>query len=112
MLVCVLPGFLEPTAGNALIGGYDIRRSLDKVRQSLVLCPQHDVLFDSLTVEEHLEFFGRVSHSVVTSHLCLLCRISTWSLGPWLSPQHSQNLKSFCGRPRTTPVLIIYIDNY
>ena len=71
----VLTGFLEPTAGNALIGGYDIRRSLDKVRESLGLCPQHDVLFDSLTVEEHLEFFGRVSNSVVTSHSCMLYHI-------------------------------------
>ena len=55
------PGFLEPTAGNAMVGGYDIRRNLTKVRESLGLCPQHDILFDSLTVEEHLKFFGRVS---------------------------------------------------
>ena len=31
---------------------------LGRVRESLGLCPQHDVLFDNLTVEEHLEFFG------------------------------------------------------
>ena len=53
-------GFLEPTAGNAVVCGYDIRRNLDRVRENLGLCPQHDVLFDTLTVEEHLYFFGSV----------------------------------------------------
>ena len=31
-----------------------------QVRQSLGMCPQHDVLFDILTVEEHLYFYGQV----------------------------------------------------
>ena len=30
------------------------------VRESLGLCPQHDVLFDTLTVKEHLQFFAQV----------------------------------------------------
>lgn len=38
------------------------------VRGSLGLCPQHDILFDELTVEEHLDFFcklkGYPSHLV------------------------------------------------
>ena len=63
-----MAGFLEPSRGNATVGGYDIRHNLDKVRENLGLCPQHDVLFDVLTVKEHLEFFGRVSiHSVTSS---------------------------------------------
>ena len=68
------PGFLEPTAGNAMVGGYDIRRNLTKVRESLGLCPQHDILFDSLTVEEHLKFFGRVALS-----FCVETVLDLWS---------------------------------
>ena len=38
------------------------------MRGSLGLCPQHDILFDELTVEEHLDFFcklkGYPSHLV------------------------------------------------
>ena len=65
-------GFLEPTTGNAVIGGYDIRKNLSKVRENLGLCPQHDILFDVLTVREHLEFFGRVScNFVLLHHTCI-----------------------------------------
>lgn len=33
---------------------------MDGVRASLGLCPQHNVLFDDLTVREHLIFFGKL----------------------------------------------------
>jgi len=54
-------GFFPPTSGTAIINGYDIRKDLASVRSSLGLCPQHDILFDNLTVEEHLYFFAKVS---------------------------------------------------
>jgi len=56
--ISMLTGFMVPTSGTAVINSYDIRREMDKVRNSLGLCPQHDVLFETLTVKEHLEFFG------------------------------------------------------
>ena len=40
-----------------MINNFDIRTDIREVRNSLGLCPQHDVLFDELTVEEHLRFF-------------------------------------------------------
>ncbi len=30
------------------------------IRQEIGLCPQHDILFDELTVREHLEFYGQI----------------------------------------------------
>ena len=42
------------------MNGFDIRHDIDKVRTSLGLCPQHNVLYDDLTVEEHLIFFTEV----------------------------------------------------
>ncbi len=33
------------------------------------MCPQHDVLFDTMTVKEHLVFYAEVGHLVVTRHL-------------------------------------------
>jgi ABC-type multidrug transport system ATPase subunit len=50
-----------PTGGTATVSGYDIQSELDKVRESLGLCPQHNMLFDKLTVWEHLLLFGKVS---------------------------------------------------
>ncbi|GAB1288076.1 Retinal-specific phospholipid-transporting ATPase ABCA4 [Apodemus speciosus] len=41
----ILTGLLPPTSGTVLIGGKDIETSLDAVRQSLGMCPQHNILF-------------------------------------------------------------------
>lgn len=55
-------GLFPPTSGTASVNGFDIREELDQVRENLGLCPQHNMLFDDLTVLEHLKFFGRVSN--------------------------------------------------
>ena len=57
----MLTGLFSPTAGDAKINGYNIRGDMAKVRDSLGLCPQHNMLFPSLTVLEHLIFFGMVT---------------------------------------------------
>ena len=56
----VLTGLFPPTTGTALVNGFDIRKDIQSVRGSLGLCPQHDILFDELTVEEHLDFFCKL----------------------------------------------------
>lgn len=56
----MLTGMFPPTKGTATIGGYDIRTQIMKVRDSMGLCPQHNVLFDDLTVTEHLIFFSKL----------------------------------------------------
>ncbi|XP_063678644.1 phospholipid-transporting ATPase ABCA3-like isoform X4 [Bolinopsis microptera] len=56
----MLTGLFSPSGGNALVNGHSILTSMDKVRGSLGMCPQHNVLFDRLTVKEHLLFFIRL----------------------------------------------------
>ncbi|XP_023383901.1 retinal-specific ATP-binding cassette transporter [Pteropus vampyrus] len=56
----ILTGLLPPTSGTVLIGGKDIETSLDAVRQSLGLCPQHNILFHHLTVAEHILFYAQL----------------------------------------------------
>ncbi|KAG4071964.1 hypothetical protein HA402_006125 [Bradysia odoriphaga] len=56
----MLTGMIVPTSGSAIINGKDIRRDMDGVRASLGLCPQHNILFDELTVREHIEFFSEL----------------------------------------------------
>lgn len=53
----ILTGLFPPTSGSAHINGHSILTDMDAIRESLGLCPQHNVLFDRLTVKEHLEFF-------------------------------------------------------
>ena len=62
ILVSSILGFIPPTSGTAFVNGYDITKDIANVRSSLGLCPQHDILFDNLTVEEHLYFFAKVYH--------------------------------------------------
>jgi len=52
---------LPPSGGTAYINGLDLRRDMVNIRKNLGLCPQHNVLFDTLTVHEHLTFFAKVN---------------------------------------------------
>ncbi|KAG8506409.1 ATP-binding cassette sub-family A member 3 [Galemys pyrenaicus] len=56
----MLTGLFPPTSGRAYIGGYETSQDMAQIRKSLGLCPQHDVLFDTLTVAEHLSFYAQL----------------------------------------------------
>ncbi|KFW65945.1 ATP-binding cassette sub-family A member 2, partial [Pygoscelis adeliae] len=56
----ILTGLFPPTSGSATIYGHDIRTEMDEIRKNLGMCPQHNVLFDRLTVEEHLWFYSQL----------------------------------------------------
>uniref|UniRef100_A0A8C5SVS2 P-type phospholipid transporter n=1 Tax=Laticauda laticaudata TaxID=8630 RepID=A0A8C5SVS2_LATLA len=56
----ILTGLFPPTSGTAFILGKDIRSELNTIRKNLGVCPQHNVLFDELTVEEHIWFYARL----------------------------------------------------
>ncbi|XP_066238945.1 phospholipid-transporting ATPase ABCA3 [Saccopteryx leptura] len=56
----ILTGLFPPTSGRAYINGYEISQDMAQIRRSLGLCPQHDILFDNLTVAEHLYFYAQL----------------------------------------------------
>ncbi|XP_072453663.1 phospholipid-transporting ATPase ABCA3-like isoform X2 [Notamacropus eugenii] len=56
----ILTGLFPPTSGQTYISGYEISQNMVHIRKSLGVCPQHDVLFDELTVIEHLSFYGQL----------------------------------------------------
>uniref|UniRef100_W8AEW5 ATP-binding cassette sub-family A member 3 n=1 Tax=Ceratitis capitata TaxID=7213 RepID=W8AEW5_CERCA len=58
--ISMLTGMFPPTAGTAVINGYDIRTNIEGARMSLGICPQHNVLFDDLSVADHIVFFSRL----------------------------------------------------
>lgn len=59
-LISMLTGMYRPSSGNAWVAGYDIRNQLDVVQLMIGVCPQFDILWSDLTVEEHLLFFARL----------------------------------------------------
>ncbi len=72
-------GMLEPTSGRVTIQGMDNQIQIEEVRHYLGFCPQYgmmnnffifqiflcvlilDILYDELSVEEHLELIAKVS---------------------------------------------------
>ncbi|XP_019852385.1 PREDICTED: ATP-binding cassette sub-family A member 3-like [Amphimedon queenslandica] len=56
----ILTGLFPPNSGSAYIKGLSIVNDIDLIRRNLGICPQHNVLFDRLTVSEHLYFFARL----------------------------------------------------
>jgi ABC-type multidrug transport system ATPase subunit len=57
----MLCGIFPPTSGTASILGYDIVTEMDYIRTSIGFCPQHDILYDDLNVEEHLKLIALVN---------------------------------------------------
>ena len=54
--IYMLTGMLKSSSGDAYVYGNSINKGIDKVQRNLGLCQQFDVLFDNLTVKEHLKF--------------------------------------------------------
>ncbi|XP_015230454.1 PREDICTED: retinal-specific ATP-binding cassette transporter-like [Cyprinodon variegatus] len=54
----ILTGMFPPTSGTATIYGKDIRTDMDTIRMSLGMCPQHNILFQHMTVAEHILFYA------------------------------------------------------
>ena len=56
----MLTGMLAPSRGDAMILGHSIRNEMDTIRKTIGVCPQHDILWSDLTVEDHLVIFARI----------------------------------------------------
>ncbi len=61
----MLTGLFPPDAssGETTLYGHSIKSDLSSARRVLGVCPQHDVLFDSLTCREHVIFFALLKGS-------------------------------------------------
>ncbi|XP_063703816.1 phospholipid-transporting ATPase ABCA3-like [Culicoides brevitarsis] len=57
-VMSMLTGLLEPTSGTAIVNGYDIRSDMKRIQKSFGLCPQYNILFEDLTVREHIYFYA------------------------------------------------------
>ncbi|XP_042506376.1 ABC transporter A family member 7-like isoform X2 [Macadamia integrifolia] len=58
----VMTGLIKPTSGMALVQGVDLQTDMNKIYTSMGVCPQHDLLWETLTGREHLLFYGRLKN--------------------------------------------------
>ncbi len=56
----MLTGLLMPSSGSAVIAGYDVRRSPEKVKQNIGYMSQKFSLYEDLSVRENIRFFGGI----------------------------------------------------
>ena len=59
-LISMLTGMYNATQGEAIYENVNILESsnMDNFRKKLGICPQHDTLFEDMTIKEHLEMFS------------------------------------------------------
>ena len=72
-LINMLTGMLPTTSGQATVYGDSIVDELSKVRQNVGFCPQHNILWDTLSCREHLNYYGAlkgVPRSELNSVVC------------------------------------------
>ena len=57
----LLTGMLKPDAGGQIsFFGMDYEKDLDLIRRRMGFCPQSDILYDYLTLQEHIELMGKI----------------------------------------------------
>jgi ABC-type Na+ transport system ATPase subunit NatA len=59
-LISILTGIYSPTAGNATLNGFDITKQPEFAFRSIGVCPQFDILWPELSIEDHLYFYARL----------------------------------------------------
>jgi len=58
----MLVGFARPTTGTAYVEGFNIISDMDRIYTLMGVCPQHDILWDTLTARQHMMFYGRLKN--------------------------------------------------
>ena len=56
----ILVGLLDPTEGTAIVGGYDVKKDLNKIKEMIGVCPQEASVYKFLKGRENVELFGNL----------------------------------------------------
>ncbi|MEO8395958.1 MAG: ABC transporter ATP-binding protein, partial [Chloroflexota bacterium] len=58
--ISMISGLLQPTTGDALIGGHSITKAPLEAKKLLGVVPQEIALYPTLSARQNLEFFGKM----------------------------------------------------
>nr|CAB3480866.1 unnamed protein product [Digitaria exilis] len=101
-------GLLKPTYGTAYIHGMDLRTDMNEIYANIGVCPQHDLLWETLTGTEHLMFYGRMKNltgAALTQEAEELCdRIGIFIDGNFHCIGTPKELKARYGGTRTLTI--------
>ena len=110
--VRAIAGLLEPSAGSVRVCGHDPHREPDaeRARSALALVPDTPLLYDDLTVRQHLELVT-LSHGVVGPIDELLGRLGLAARADFLPRELSRGMRQktmlACALVRPSAVLVL-----
>merc|ERR1712023_422437 len=58
--ISMLTGLFPPSRGNAIVSGFDLRKELKLIYDVMGICPQFDITWPDLNIEDHLYFYARL----------------------------------------------------
>jgi ABC-type lipoprotein export system ATPase subunit len=61
--ISMITGIASPTKGQILVNDHDIVNETQLARKQIGYCPQYNLLFDEMTVLEHLVFFSKLKEN-------------------------------------------------
>jgi ABC-type branched-subunit amino acid transport system ATPase component len=61
--ISMITGLAKPSGGRILVDDIDIVKKTKEARKHIGFCPQYNLLFDDLTVYEHLKFFAKLKEN-------------------------------------------------
>jgi ABC-2 type transport system ATP-binding protein len=56
----ILCGLIKPTSGTAKVGGFDVQKETEKVKELIGVCPQETAIYPYLTGAENVGLFGNL----------------------------------------------------
>ena len=59
-LLNMLTGLYPATSGTTFVDGLRLETEMSQIYTKMGVCPQHDILWESLTGRDHIHFFGRL----------------------------------------------------
>ena len=115
--VRTIAGLLEPTSGSVRVGGRDPHREpeAEQARAAMALVPDSPVLYDDLTVRQHLELVtlshGTCDDEVDARIASLLTRLGLAARGDFLPRELSRGMRQktqlACALIRPASVLVL-----
>lgn len=84
-VIRMLCGILEPTDGTGRVAGHDVTKETERIKDSIGYMSQKFSLYDELSVNENLLFYGRL-YGIRGDELRKRCEelVETTHLGPYL----------------------------
>jgi len=61
-LIQMMIGLIRASGGNIYYDGNDISTNTNRIRQDFGVCSQTNILFDELTVEDHIKIFAKIKN--------------------------------------------------